>query len=451
MKRWLGLLLLTAVSGCTTYEGYGYRDDGYYDDRYYDGPGYYRGSPRNDYHGYGYGYGYDSYGYDGYGGYPDYVLWSGYYSVLWPVYRGYYDPFYSPGFFYGVTWYPRSYFGLHYSAYAWPYYQPYAPYRYSYQDAYFDHWGQRRGDAYDRRDRRGNIDPSRYRFGSARNEAERLANDQAARRLPGAARPGAQFQPYAARRQLTPSVPGFDTRPADQRLRPATRESAPGFRRSQGGDQPQRSTLPQSPARDSRRFDRGRSDTSTPRAATPQRAGGWVSDDPDRSTMRIAPTPAPTRRLGSPGTFERRVEAATPETPNRSRDWAPATTAPNRLATPNSPADDRQRAPLYRSRQPLSEPAPAWPGPRRQPAAESRNWAPPPSQPRYQRSSPAPERAYSEPNAPVPMQRSGRVAPASPPSAAPAPQRSESAPSEPQRSSRKGASRRELGRQRDDD
>ena len=58
MKRWLGLLLLTAVSGCTTYEGYGYRDDGYYDDRYYDGPGYYRGSPRNDYHGYGYGYGY---------------------------------------------------------------------------------------------------------------------------------------------------------------------------------------------------------------------------------------------------------------------------------------------------------------------------------------------------------------------------------------------------------
>jgi hypothetical protein len=462
MKRWLGLLLLTAVSGCTTYEGYGYRDDGYYDDRYYDGPGYYRGSPRSDYAADGYRYGYDSYGYDGFGGYPDYVLWSGYYSVLWPVYRGYYDPFYSPGYFYGVSWYPRSYFGLHYSAYAWPYYQPYAPYRYSYQDAYFDHWGQRRGDAYDRRDQHGNIDPSRYRFGSARNEAERLANDQASRRLPGAARPGAQFQPYAARRQLTPSVPGFDTRPADLRQRPAQRERgfAPGFGSPQRGDQPQRSMLPQSPARDSRRFDRGPSESSTPRSTSPRRARGWVSGDPDRSAM--TPT-APARRLGSPGAFERRVEEATPEASNRSREWTPANTAPNRLVTPSFPANDRPRTQIYRSRPPITEPTPTWertrrpsadevaPGPRREPEAESRNWAPPPNQPRYQRFSPAPERAYSEPNAPAPRQRSERVAPVSQPSAEPAQQRSEPAPSEPQRSARKGSSRSELGRQRDDD
>ena len=104
MKRFLAVLLTFALSGCLTYDSYGYRDDGYYEDRYYNSGRYHDNTL-----GYGSGPGY------GYGNYPDYVYWSDYYSVLWPVYRGYYDPFYTPGFYYGVTWYPRTYFGLNHT------------------------------------------------------------------------------------------------------------------------------------------------------------------------------------------------------------------------------------------------------------------------------------------------------------------------------------------------
>lgn len=176
MKKLLTLLLPLLFIGCTTYDSYGYRDDGYYEDRYYGG-GRYVGSdiayPSSR-----------SY-------YPDYVLWSDYYSVLWPLYRNYYDPFYSPGFYYGVTWYPRTYFGLNHYWNSWPYYHAYAPYRYSYWDGYYDRWQGNRGRvAY-----QGGNQP--YRFGSARNEAQALARRTGAG-YGVSSQPGVQYNPYAA-------------------------------------------------------------------------------------------------------------------------------------------------------------------------------------------------------------------------------------------------------------
>ncbi len=148
------------ASGCTTYDSYYYdRGDGgdyYTHDRWYD----------------------DGYGY--YGGH--YGLWA-YDSVLWPSYR-WYDPWYAPGYYYGISWSPSWYglsFGYHgRSRYGHPWaYHHYSPYRGSWWDNhhYYGGTGWRHG----YRDRY-----SSYRFGSARNEAERLA------RLEGADRPYAR-------------------------------------------------------------------------------------------------------------------------------------------------------------------------------------------------------------------------------------------------------------------
>jgi hypothetical protein len=180
MKRFLAVALAAfALAGCATYDGYGYRSDGYYEDRYAE-RGYYYDRPMR-YAGY-------------YGGYPDYVYWSDYYSVLWPVYRGWYDPFYSPGFYYGVTWYPRTYFGLNHYWNAWPYYHAYAPYRHSYWDGYYDHWDRRRG----RHAAYGS--GGSYLYGSARNEAEQLARRTGAGIGQRGAQPGLQYDPFAAQR-----------------------------------------------------------------------------------------------------------------------------------------------------------------------------------------------------------------------------------------------------------
>ncbi|MGD9582907.1 MAG: hypothetical protein AB7V26_04425 [Lysobacterales bacterium] len=164
MKRLALVLLAVSLAACTTYQGYGYRDDGYYDDRYYEGPNVYRGSPAQD------RYYYDDYGYSGYDGFG-YGAYPYYYSSLWPIYHGYYDPFYNPHFHYGITYFPRSYYGFGYGGFGYPRYQPYAPYRYSWYDNYFGF-----GLHHERRDhRRGDSLGQRSAFGSARNQAERMA------------------------------------------------------------------------------------------------------------------------------------------------------------------------------------------------------------------------------------------------------------------------------------
>ena len=211
MKR-LVVLALTAVSsllsGCATYDEYSYYDrDGYYEDEYYGdrhvGRRYYYDEWGNrvyidDYdvsHRYGAYYGSASWGY------PDYVRYNTYYSALWPTYRYYYDPYWSPGFYYGVTYFPRTYFGLNVGWYSWPYYQAYSPYRYSNVDHYYDWADYSRDRAADRQRYYGNHLP---RYGSARNEAQALARATGARGAAqtyygASAQPGGIVDPMQAR------------------------------------------------------------------------------------------------------------------------------------------------------------------------------------------------------------------------------------------------------------
>lgn len=172
MIRWIAALAtLFSLTGCVTteyvyrdryydrYEGYSY-DDGYGRRVYVDSGSHYSPSyaGRGDYY-IGTDYGWSDYGwYD----YP------AYYSVFWPM-RSWYDPYWYPGYYYGVTFFPRSYWNVGLS-YGWPHYSSwyYSPYRYSFADNYYD-WRPWYGGGY-----RGQ---SHYapRFGSARNEAERLS------------------------------------------------------------------------------------------------------------------------------------------------------------------------------------------------------------------------------------------------------------------------------------
>lgn len=155
--------LAALLSGCVSYPEYHYVDrdgsgDYYYADPYYD---------------------------ERYPSYVDvsYGYWPAYYSVVWPVYHRYYDPWWSPGFYYGVTWFPRTYFGFGLAYHdAWPWYHHYSPWRWSFWDGYYDCEWRDRG-WHHGRDWRDDRSP-RYRFGSARNEAERLAAISGANRQP---------------------------------------------------------------------------------------------------------------------------------------------------------------------------------------------------------------------------------------------------------------------------
>lgn len=269
MKRVLAVLFTILLSGCLTYDSYGYRNDGYYEDRYYSGG-------RTYYDGYYSGYGSD---YAYWNNYPAYVYGSAYYSVLWPVYRGYYDPFYTPGFYYGVTWYPRTYFGLGHSWYSWPYYHAYSPYRYSYSDGYYDHWDRRRGQVSDRVSRGQSASVSNpYLYGSARNEAERLAYQSGVgRKQRGAEQPGLHYDPFAAQR-------------SDRLSQGGARGQMPA--RYQGGDGrgelPARAPLQRSQEPYRTRIDRPVRSTQPERSRTPDRSAeqlrsresGWVSAAP---------------------------------------------------------------------------------------------------------------------------------------------------------------------------
>ena len=212
MKRLAAVVLAavtTLLSGCATYDNYAYHDDAYYqDDRYDD---YYYRNDRdrfyNDRAAYSLSYGSAAYRYPTYGGYgygngPDYLVYNSYYSSLWPVYRYYYDPFWSPGFYYGVTFFPRTYFGLNVGWYSWPYYHSYSPYRYSYADHYYDWWDNSHGRP--GRWQGGQSHGDWPRYGSARNEAQSLASRSGARGAANAyygasSQPGGIVDPIQAR------------------------------------------------------------------------------------------------------------------------------------------------------------------------------------------------------------------------------------------------------------
>jgi hypothetical protein len=270
MIRWFVILAAAlALSGCaTTYRGYG--DYGsqpvavgassYYSPAYAAS----------------YGHGQGDYYYGraparSYSHYPSYhyPMWLDnpyYYSLFWPLQRSFYDPFWNPGFYYGVTYFPRNYFSL--SLYGGPrgYYSrwggrayygfAYSPYRLAWVDHYFDWYPYHR--YYPRH-------VSRWyapRYGNARHEAERLtrysrqhANYASSRGLPRTdhrarldASPrhqlrGAEQGRTAAR--LDPGVRGFDRLDARQRTADHQRATAaridPGVRGFDRPDPGQRS------------------------------------------------------------------------------------------------------------------------------------------------------------------------------------------------------------------
>jgi hypothetical protein len=197
VKSALLLSLLMLLGGCVTYPTYSYRDDGYGREVRYVGDGSYY-ADADDYYGdyyYG-GYRYASTGYRYYA--PDYVSYSAYYSMFWPLHRWYHDPYWHPGFYYGVTYFPRNYFSLSFhSGYRsqfslgwssggyWPYYgysHWYSPYRHSWADSYYD-WDRYRFQYRENRTGHGHFSSSLYapRYGHARNQAERLAALEPAR------------------------------------------------------------------------------------------------------------------------------------------------------------------------------------------------------------------------------------------------------------------------------
>jgi len=171
MLRWIVLASLAVLGGCATTSYDYYADGRYYEqsaDDYDDG--YYAGGYVSTSYGYG-DYYYGGVGYDPY--FADYWAWPGYYSLFWPLQHGFIDPWYYPGYYYGVTYYPVGYFDVSYRyAYGGSWYGAwyYSPYRGSWADSYYDWYpwtthNYYRHDDHHRRDH----------FGSARNEAERLA------------------------------------------------------------------------------------------------------------------------------------------------------------------------------------------------------------------------------------------------------------------------------------
>jgi hypothetical protein len=160
MKRILPLLALVLLSGCASHGGFRYVErSSVAGDYYYD-----RGPVRGGYHGFGVGY----------YGYPfDLVYWHYpfYYSLFWGFRHYYHDPFFFPGFYYGVTWYPRTWFSFSVGYHDWGYYHAYAPWRHSFWGSYYTWYHAPRTP----REGRYQRVISRH-FGSARNEAERLAS-----------------------------------------------------------------------------------------------------------------------------------------------------------------------------------------------------------------------------------------------------------------------------------
>lgn len=201
MNRWkIALLLPMALllGGCVTYPTYVYSDGYASESRYVGGGSYYRPaySDHGDYYYRPASHGHASFSHGG--GWwhaPDYTRHTAYYSIFWPIHRWYHDPYWYPGFYYGVTYFPRNYFSIslhhgfrphrvhhwghprHYAFVHW-----YSPYRYSWVDSYY-HWDRHAWRYQVRDNRRGHgrfdhgfaSDLYRPRFGHARNQAERLA------------------------------------------------------------------------------------------------------------------------------------------------------------------------------------------------------------------------------------------------------------------------------------
>ena len=167
-----------------------------------------------------------------------------YQSIFWPTW-GWYDPWYSPGHYYGINYSP-GWFGLSfgyggYGGYPWRYHH-YSPYRNSWWDnhAYYGGTSWRHG----YRDR-----SSGYRFGSARNEAERIARAEGVRPQYG----DAGVQSYAPQAYRGDRSRGIDY--GDGRVRHDARDAA--WRDAQPGAYARERSAPRSYDWRTREGDRG--------------------------------------------------------------------------------------------------------------------------------------------------------------------------------------------------
>jgi|GEM_PF-4000395 len=378
MIRWTSLLLLVLLlGGCVTYPTYTYRDDGYGRDTRYVGDDSYYAEPDDAYGDYYYGGG-TRYGSSGYRYHaPDYTRYSAYYSLFWPIQRYYIDPFFHPGFHYGVTYFPRNYFSVSFhnsfhsrsffdAGYSrWPRYgysHWYSPYRNSWSDSYYD-WDRHSYQDRDNRRGRGSYSNDLYapRYGSARNQAERLAWRE---RYEPAARGdgigtglgrrsggdyGSATSRSGSRDRQNPSAYGSENAPsrgADYRSRSATREPL----QTQGFGVPV--TSPRS-AR-VREAEAGSARGTTAREASRRFDDGSDGYDRGRSNgsvenYSLPSRTEPARRAGSAAARVRSYDGG-PIGETRS---APASAPVYRSAPSRSDSQDeptRSSPPVYRSR-----------------------------------------------------------------------------------------------------
>lgn len=98
-------------------------------------------------------YGGAEYYYDSYT--PTYIAYPAYYNALWPVYSQWYDPFFAPGFYYGITFFPSYY--NHWGWGGWGGRLAWSPWRSAWWDSHHDwyYWSLRNSTWYAQRQHLG--------------------------------------------------------------------------------------------------------------------------------------------------------------------------------------------------------------------------------------------------------------------------------------------------------
>lgn len=427
----LSSLLVACLGGCVTteYRYYGERDYRGYDPAAADSG--YVGSAYDDYD-----YALDDTGYTGIGSsyyvYPDWFEYPAYYSIYWTINRNYVDPYWHPHFYYGVTWFPRNYFSISFGSYYSPYdvshrwwphygYLSYSPYRLSWVDYYYDWypWYSH----YPRYHDHGDYYVPRY--GSARNEAERLSrytryNPGRTPYFPDDGESSRRWDDRAWQRQdvidRRESIRGADyysrgDRRADPGVSGFRNDNDPRSPRYDGGRGSPRGQAPTSSERIDPRvsgFQNPRAPTSTaaPRGATPPPARGSGDvrreiDQRDRSRddegipypYRSTPTQSGRtytgRGVGDTGGVRGEPRAPTSRTVD-SGGWRSPTMSPpsSRYSTPQQPAT---RAPRDEGGYSLPRQTPRYTAPR-----QDDSYSAPREQPRY---APRESERYSAPRA----------------------------------------------------
>ncbi|MCK7592464.1 hypothetical protein [Pseudomarimonas salicorniae] len=381
------------------------------------------------------------------GGYvsPVWYDYPAYYSLFWSINRSYVDPYWNPGFYYGVTWFPRNYYSVLYRSWHgpgyysgwygrhWNFHLAYSPYRHAWVDHYYDWYPW-----YVTYPHVHRYYPARY--GNPRNEAERLTRYSNAYRGDGlpagqgisgfgrAARSqalvdarregwrGADYGSPGGRGRADPDVSGF-RQPATGRL-PTGRAGEPsarqdpqvsGFRGPEYGDAP-RQLPPRSAPRENRAWrDEGvaypydgsnapvRGRPIERREASVGTRSSSISLPEARSRGNVAGGPP---RVG--GTYgSNPVERAEPRS-------APIQRAPIRGGGDDYAAPPRREIPRYQAAPQPRYQAPAREAPRYEaparaepryeaPARQPRYEAPARVEPRYE--APRPEPRYEAPRA----------------------------------------------------